>query len=301
MLRSLVGSEMCIRDRTSAVAIAASPSPRPVNPSPSVVVALTDTGAPAAAPSAASAAARRGPSRGKLPTTCTATLPTPQPAAASRRAVSANSAEPAAPAHRGSAVPKWLPRSPSPAADSSASQAAWAATSPSECPARPGSSGQSRPATQHGRLAANGCTSTPTPTRGHPGTWSGCMPGPASRQQRLSKDHVDRSGHLQARRMPRYDVHSHTDALHQPGVVGQRGIGWRRGCMRFREQLTTEALRSLDRTQLLPGKGFEHPPSLVHPLDGVGHRQRRDYRVVPCLLYTSDAADEEDSVDLGGR
>ena len=23
--------------------------------------------------------------------------------------------------------------------------------------------------------------------------------------------------------------------------------------------------------------------------------------VIPCLLYTSDAADEEDSVDLGGR
>ena len=26
-----------------------------------------------------------------------------------------------------------------------------------------------------------------------------------------------------------------------------------------------------------------------------------DHTVLPCLLYTSDAADEEDSVDLGGR
>src|SRR5665811_1844298 len=76
-----------------------------------------DVAAHAACDALLSAAARRGPSRGKLPTTCTATLPTPQPAAASRRTVSANSAEPAAPAHRGSAVPKWLPRSPSPAAD----------------------------------------------------------------------------------------------------------------------------------------------------------------------------------------
>ena len=27
----------------------------------------------------------------------------------------------------------------------------------------------------------------------------------------------------------------------------------------------------------------------------------KDYQVIDCLLYTSDAADEEDSVDLGGR
>eukprot|EP00658_Telonema_sp_P-2_P081002 TRINITY_DN8186_c0_g1_i3.p1 TRINITY_DN8186_c0_g1~~TRINITY_DN8186_c0_g1_i3.p1 ORF type:complete len:107 (+),score=29.59 TRINITY_DN8186_c0_g1_i3:135-455(+) len=31
-------------------------------------------------------------------------------------------------------------------------------------------------------------------------------------------------------------------------------------------------------------------------LAGVGHKRERS-----CLLYTSDAADEEDSVDLGGR
>ena len=28
---------------------------------------------------------------------------------------------------------------------------------------------------------------------------------------------------------------------------------------------------------------------------------KSDLVVLPCLLYTSDAADEEDSVDLGGR
>ena len=60
---------------TSAVAIAATPSPRPVSPRPSVVVADTVTGAPPAADSASSASARRGPIFGRLPTTCTATLP----------------------------------------------------------------------------------------------------------------------------------------------------------------------------------------------------------------------------------
>ena len=90
------------RATTSAVASAARPSPRPVRPRPSVVVALTETGAPTAALSAASASARRGPILGRLPTTCTATLPISKPAARTRRAVSASSAAPAAPAHCGS-------------------------------------------------------------------------------------------------------------------------------------------------------------------------------------------------------
>ena len=64
--------------------------------------------------------------------TCTATLPISQPAARTRRAVSASSAAPDAPAHSGAEVPKLLPRSPSPAAENSASHAAWAATSASE-------------------------------------------------------------------------------------------------------------------------------------------------------------------------
>ena len=69
--------------------------------------------------------------------TWTATLPMSKPAARTRAAVSASSAMPAAPAHAGSDVPNWLPRSPSPAAESRASQAACAATSPSEWPSRP--------------------------------------------------------------------------------------------------------------------------------------------------------------------
>lgn len=117
---------------TSAVATAATPSPRPVSPSPSVVVADTLTGAPAAADRAASASALRRPSRGRFPITCTATFPTTKPAARTRAAASASRTAPAAPAHCGSEVPKFDPRSPRPAADRSASAHACAATSASE-------------------------------------------------------------------------------------------------------------------------------------------------------------------------
>src|SRR5665648_1238729 len=37
------------------------------------------------------------------------------------------------------------------------------------------------------------------------------------------------------------------------------------------------------------------------PLHGPRVYSERRYRGLTCLLYTSDAADEEDSVDLGGR
>src|SRR5664279_20969 len=42
-------------------------------------------------------------------------------------------------------------------------------------------------------------------------------------------------------------------------------------------------------------------PSPAAHLDRPDVRQAAVVRIPPCLLYTSDAADEEDSVDLGGR
>ena len=60
--------------------MAAIPSPRPVRPKPSVVVAVTVTGAPTASLKAASASPRRVLSFGRLPMSCTATLPTSKPA-----------------------------------------------------------------------------------------------------------------------------------------------------------------------------------------------------------------------------
>ena len=58
-----------------------------------------------------------------------------------------------------------------PAAENSASHAAWQATSASEWPSRPRSPGHSRPASHSSRSppAAKACTSTPTPVRGIPG------------------------------------------------------------------------------------------------------------------------------------
>src|SRR5664279_469794 len=41
--------------------------------------------------------------------------------------------------------------------------------------------------------------------------------------------------------------------------------------------------------------------NITGALEGFGCYHRRDEAVKSCLLYTSDAADEEDSVDLGGR
>src|SRR5262249_47714080 len=63
----------------------------------------------------------RWPFRGGYPMIAPETWATAGPAAASRRTASASNSTPGAPAQRGSAVPNWVPRSPSPPADSSAS------------------------------------------------------------------------------------------------------------------------------------------------------------------------------------
>ncbi len=122
---------------TRAVAIAIRPSSRPGNPRPSVVAPETDTGAPTASERIFCASSRRLPIFGRGPTTWTATLPMVKPAARTIRAASV-SATPDAPDHSGRPVPKWAPRSPIPAAENSALQAACATTSASECPASPG-------------------------------------------------------------------------------------------------------------------------------------------------------------------
>src|SRR5690606_11378737 len=142
---------------TSAVASAATPSPRPVRPNASVVLPETVTSAPAASDITAHASSRRRESRGRFPTTCTETLPISKPTARTRRAASARRRAPEAPAHSGWSTPKWVPRSPIPAAENSASQAAWQATSASECPARPGPSPSQRsPAPHSSRPASTG-------------------------------------------------------------------------------------------------------------------------------------------------
>ena len=96
------------------------------------MVAQKETRAEAASDSARDASAERAATRGRSPTSWTAMLPISKPASRTRRAASLRSAVPEAPFHWGSAVPKFEPRSPSPAAENRASQQAWATTSPSE-------------------------------------------------------------------------------------------------------------------------------------------------------------------------
>ena len=118
---------------TSAVATAAMPSPRPVRPSPSVVVPDTLTGAPpSASDSTFCASSRRGAIRGPVPDHLDRDVAHGETGTGEQCGGGAQQRGPGRPAHSGSAVPKLAPRSPRPAADSRASQAACAATSPSE-------------------------------------------------------------------------------------------------------------------------------------------------------------------------
>jgi len=98
-----------------------------------------------------------------------------------RDARSATSASPAAygspvspppPAISGRSTPKLLPKSPVPDAAKSASAAACATTSPSECPLSPRSPDQYSPAIHSSVFSSpKACTSTPVPTRGMTGSW----------------------------------------------------------------------------------------------------------------------------------
>src|SRR5664280_1762748 len=45
---------------------------------------------------------------------------------------------------------------------------------------------------------------------------------------------------------------------------------------------------------------FTHPNSRVNKISGMAGVPLHPTQLYSCLLYTSDAADEEDSVDLGG-
>src|SRR5664279_5880219 len=78
------------------------------------------------------------------------------------------------------------------------------------------------------------------------------------------------------------------------------------------EWTTTAAFPPISRaTRFLGTRAFNRHPTAPEPVkDTIGRRGSRTSasasapgigRTEYCLLYTSDAADEEDSVDLGGR
>ena len=55
-----------------------------------------------------------------------------------------------------------------------------------------------------------------------------------------------------------------------------------------------------DRRQTVGQADEAGAPEIVQPGESAAERQDKEQRGV-CLLYTSDAADERSSVDLGGR
>src|SRR5664280_2108107 len=74
---------------------------------------------------------------------------------------------------------------------------------------------------------------------------------------------------------------------HELKAVGGRGI--QDDSAAVLHHVAAGSLRDVEDTRQVHG---EHPAPFV----------RRDIeKLMTCLLYTSDAADEEDSVDLGGR
>src|ERR1019366_10198093 len=143
---------------------------------------------------------------------------------------------PVAPASSGRSVPKWAPRSPTPAAEKSASQAAWAATSASEWPASPRSPGQVSPASDNvASSSLKGCTSTPIPIRGRgiepvagPARDCGLSGIRAILKESRRHGKVGRSGDLQRPMIAIDDAHVPADPLDEPGIIaggGAAGVG----------------------------------------------------------------------------
>ena len=246
------------RATTRAVAIAATPSPRPVRPSPSVVVPLTDTGAPTASESAACASARRLPTLGRLPTTCTATLPI---STAGRAHQPGRLGEQGAP--RG-ARPARAGRCRSARRGrrcrrrrSSASQAAWAATSASECPsspalARPVQPGD--PAAPVGRPRRRGRARRPRCRPWAVRSWSAAAAGRGPARPASTRSASSRSSGvvtLKASGSPVDDDHVVAAELDQRGVVGGRQTA----AVGRDEHLAREALGRLHGAQRRPVGG----------------------------------------------
>ena len=159
------------RSDDDATAMAAMPSPRPVRPRPSVVVPETRTGPPTAAlrrSCASAGGADPGPVADHLDAPVADAEPAVPVRAGAPRPEAGSAARPRTPATTpGRTVPNTEPRSPRPAADSSASQSACAATSASEWPASPVSPGQQQPGQPQAAPLGEGVDVGADPDEGH--------------------------------------------------------------------------------------------------------------------------------------
>ena len=158
--------------------------------------------------------------------------------------------------------------SPRPAALSSASHSAWAATSPSECPAQPSAPSNSSPSSQHGLPASIGWTSVPMPTLRHAHV---ARPSRASASSRSVGVVI-----LKASGSPSTTCTWRAGHLDHRGVVGEPARG--RAFVGAAQQLGLESLRGLHGAQARPLRGAEHDAVGVDGLDGVADRQPGHHR-----------------------
>ena len=184
--------------------------------------------------------------------TCTEAFSTVNPAARTLASTSVSSVAPDAAAQRGSSTPKTAPRSPRPAAPSSASHNACAATSPSECPAQPSASGNNSPASQHVPAGLDRVHVDPgADANGRNATRR------RGRHQPLRRQQIVGGGDLECGPVAGHGMDLHADGLHQAGVVGGRPTAGSRRQVRAPQHGRREALRRLHHPQLVAIDGAE--------------------------------------------
>ena len=147
----------------------------PSGPSRLPVEALAETrsGATPRSPATRSRMASRcGASRGRAPTMTRSRPATRQPAVVNRTSAASRRRVLSIPRGVRSSAGARRPRSPRPAAPSSASATAWRTTSPSEWPCSRGAPGISTPPSRSGSPGPNGWRSRPSPIRGAAGPGS---------------------------------------------------------------------------------------------------------------------------------
>src|SRR5450759_531686 len=157
------------RDTMRTEAVQAMPSARPSAPSPSARVALTLTGAWSTALRRSAISATNGASLGCSATTVQSALTGDHPASPASSTTQVRMPMLSAPDQVGSVSGACCPRSPSPAAPSTASAMAWATASASLWPSRPRMSTpeMTTPPSTNFRAGSseNRCTSMPWPMR----------------------------------------------------------------------------------------------------------------------------------------
>src|SRR5664279_6496448 len=107
------------------------------------------------------------------------------------------------------------------------------------------------------------------------------------------------------RELERRDGPTLEELTHEPTLLGRLGEHGRRDADRRGEPVGGRLLATVDAEQVGVLTRNTHDHLVVTKVDhevrvGDAAAERHDVECT-CLLYTSDAADEEDSVDLGGR